>query len=168
VRVLALVAGLPERDAVLHGLPGFGPPMGAKLAPWTETRVSDCGAGTLVLLPATPSGEPGNGYDAAVAAGVATSRLRPELVLALDVVPDAPEGGRLPADVGGLEVDSWLRREAEVRLSGCEVGGSSAGTVAPGAYAAARVHGRPFLALEVPTVDALSIAVPALLNAELR
>jgi hypothetical protein len=168
VRVLAVVRAIPERDAVLHGLISYGPPLGAKLSPWSETRVSDCGAGTLVVLPATPSGEPGTGFDAAVAAGVAANRLRPDLVLALDVVSDAPPGGRLPGRVNGADVDGWLRREAEVRLRDSEGSDVSAGTIAPGVCAAARAHRRPFLALEVPTAGALSVVVPALLSAELR
>jgi hypothetical protein len=137
--------------------------------------VTDCGAGTLVLLPAGRDGATGSSYDAAVAAGVATNRLLPDLVLALDVVPDAPAGGRV---VGADGQDPWLVAEAARRLpagvmaeSGAEErhdGTTGDGAMAAGAAAAARAHNRPFLALEVPAVGDLTAAVPALLASELR
>jgi len=153
---------------VLDGLREFAPFRAAKLPPWSATRVAECGAGTLVLIPARPDGTPGTAYDAAAAAGVAANRLRPDLVLALDVVPDTTPAGRFPLRTGGEPVADWLAAEGARRVPDSVVGGEGTGPMATGAYAAARIHGRPFLALEVPSAALLPAAARALLAAELR
>ncbi|NHC16207.1 hypothetical protein, partial [Motilibacter deserti] len=82
MRVLALVPDDAARDAALAGLTAFDRPRLAKLAPYTGTRVSDCGAGTLVVVPTGLGGAAAAG----VAAGVAVNRALPDLVLAVDVM----------------------------------------------------------------------------------
>ncbi|NHC46892.1 hypothetical protein [Motilibacter aurantiacus] len=176
MRVLALVPDDDARDAALAGLTAYDRPRLAKLPPYTGTRVSDCGAGTLVVVPVGPGGAAAAG----VAAGVAVNRAVPDLVLAVDVMPDLVPGEdavlvgeAVELDGEAAAVDSWLADEALRRLPSAQKG-QAAGPVSTGAYAAARVHGRRFLALTVRGPDpesaraALTELVPLLLASELR
>jgi hypothetical protein len=73
VRIVVVTATEEERDAVLGQR---WPVHGAKLAPYADTRVADCGAGTVVAVPA------GEGLAAAVtAAAVAANRAKPDLLV---------------------------------------------------------------------------------------
>ena len=170
MRVLALVASEVERDTVLEALAslGMGPARLARLVPYTGTRVNDCGAGTLVLVPV---GSP-DVAAAACAAGVGANRTAPDLVLGIDVPPvDVPgEGGqaRLPVTgPAGQALDPALLELAAARLPAVGAAGRVDGPVATGAYAAAQAHQRRFLALVAPT-DELGLLLPALLSGDLR
>ncbi|RZS87528.1 hypothetical protein EV189_2959 [Motilibacter rhizosphaerae] len=156
MRVVAVVAGTGERDAVLAGLTIPEHPRLARLAPYAETRVAECGVGTLVLLTARPDGTPGGTADAACATGIAVNRLLPDLVLGIDV-----QAG--PTTFAG---DDWLVALAQGRVPGSAEG--QAGPVAAGAAAAAAAHRRPFLALAAAGTDGLQAAVGPLLASELR
>ena len=175
MRVLAVVPDDAARDAALAGLSGFDRPRMAKLPPYTGTRVSDCGAGTLVVVPTGPGGPAAAG----VAAGVAVNRSLPDLVLAVDVLSDPVPGEDAvlvgeTVDVDGENValDAGLADLALSRLPAAQKGQAD-GPVAAGAYAAARVHNRRFLAVTVRGQDpesaraALADLVPLLLASEL-
>lgn len=165
MRVLALVPGESERDAVLAALEekGLGPTRLARLPPFTATRVIDCGAGTLVLVPvggASPT-------LAACATGVACNRITPDLVLAIDLPVETEPALRLAAEgPGGEPLEQYLLDLAAARLPGALAEGST-GAIGSGAYAAAAVHRRRFLALSAPACG-LATAVLALLSSELR
>ncbi|NHC15893.1 hypothetical protein, partial [Motilibacter deserti] len=82
-------------------------------------------------------------------------------------------GESVELDGEPLPLEAYLADAALTRLPAAQKG-QAAGPVAAGAYAAARVHGRPFLALTVRGKDpeaareALTELVPLLLATELR
>ena len=175
MRVLAVVPDEAARDAALAGLSGFDRPRMAKLAPYTGTRVSDCGAGTLVVVPAGPGGPAATG----AAAGVGVNRSLPDLVLAVDVVTDLVPGEdavlvaeTVELDGESVPLEAYLADAALTRLPAAQKG-QAAGPVAAGAYAAARDHNRRFLSVTVRGSDpesaraALADLVPLLLATEL-
>ncbi|RKS68520.1 hypothetical protein CLV35_3648 [Motilibacter peucedani] len=146
MRVVALVAGEPERDAVLTGFADLGLPRLARLAPYSGTRVADCGAGTLVLVPT-------GGADvalAACAAGVALNRTLPDLVVAIDVTPDDDPVTVAQAGPDGEPLEGWLLEIATARLPQAQPAAQVTGPLGTGAHAAARVHSRRFLAVGAP------------------
>lgn len=160
MRVVAVVAGEPERDLVLAAFAELGLPRLARLVPYAATRVSDCGAGTLVVVPA-------GGADvaaAACAAGVAVNRTSPDLVLAIDLADSLELALTGPQ---GEPLDEWFLTQARQRLPAAGLDGAALRPVAVGAFAAAAVHGRRFLALAAPAAE-LTAAVAALLATDLN
>jgi CTP:molybdopterin cytidylyltransferase MocA len=74
MRIVVVTTSTAERDALLDGL---WPVHGARLAPYAETRVAQCPAGTVVVVPAGD-----DGLAAAVtAAAVAANRAKPDLLV---------------------------------------------------------------------------------------
>ena len=162
MRVVIVVSGEPERDAVLTAVAEIGLPRLARLVPYAATRVVDSGAGTLVVVPAgAPTVAAG-----ACAAGIAVNRTTPDLVLAVDVTAEGPV--RLPATgPDGAALDAGFLAVAAGRLPSAVTGGTVEAPIASGAYAAAQVHGRRFLALSAPA-GGVTAAIAALLTRDLR
>ena len=140
MRVLVVTATVAERDAVLDV---FGPARLARLVPYVATRVAECGAGTLVVLPG------GRAVAArTVAAAVAVNRLSPDVVLAC-TLGTAPEL-RCAGD------DAVVRLLAE-RLPTSIVAGLL-DPASEGIAVAAAAHGVPFAELTAPDTEALTLA----------
>jgi len=113
MRIVIVTGSEAERDAVLDGL---WPVHGARLTPYSETRVATCGAGTVVVVPAGDAPAETRAAAAATAAAVAANRAHPDLLVYAALGP--PEGGLTPE--GAAVAFAGQRhgvRTAEVRAS---------------------------------------------------
>lgn len=167
MRVLAIVADTQVRDALL--VASFEQPRLARLPGHPETRVAETGAGTLVIVPS------GTGaLEVACTAAVATTKISPDVVLAICVLNDDsgivfPES--VIVDDTSVEVPGYLRDVALSRLEGARAGSGTAAGIAAGAAAAARASGVALLVLTCGGDDAVAqvrAAAPKLLAADLR
>lgn len=167
MRVLAIVADTEVRDSLL--VASFEQPRLARLPGHPETRVAETGAGTLVIVPA------GTGaLEVACTAAVATSRISPDVVLAVILLKDNsgivfPES--VIVDGATVETAGYLRDVATARLKGARVGAATSAGIAAGAAAAARAYGVGLLVLTIGGADAAALvraAAPELFAADLR
>lgn len=120
---LVVICALPdERDAVLQGL---GATSQARLPAYPQTLVAHPGAGTVVAICA------GSGPAAAVAAGVAANRLRPDVLLSMGLArglaAGAPTGTIAVADrIVGADLGTTIPPEGAQQVGRGVAGGFEA------------------------------------------